>query len=90
MCRLFVVAMAVVFVGCKPTNHDDLRPLVAVAGYYSLMAPPPKPPQGPVKCENCNGLGYLTDGTVRTLCPVCKGNKVTQCRSGTCRPTTAH
>jgi len=94
MCRFFVVAMVVVFVGCKPTNHDDLRPLVAVAGYYSLMTPPPappKPPQGPVKCENCNGLGYLTDGTVRTLCPVCRGNKVTQggvqCQTGTCRPT---
>jgi len=91
MCRFFVVAMVVFVTGCEPATKDDLRPLVAVAGYYSLMTPPPappKPPQGPVKCENCNGLGYLTDGTVRTLCPVCKGNKVTQggvpCKTGTC------
>jgi hypothetical protein len=91
MCRFFVVAMVVFVTGCEPATKGDLRPLVATAVYYSLMTPPaPKPPQGPVKCENCNGLGYLTDGTVRTLCPVCRGNKVTQggvqCQTGTCRP----
>lgn len=90
--RIAAAILIVLLSGCRPVERqEDLRPLVAAAGYYSLMpAPspaPPKPPQGPTKCENCNGLGYLTDGTVRTLCPVCKGNKVTQCQSGTCRTT---
>lgn len=90
MCERMLVWLMVAFVaGCKPVTGYDLRPFVAVAGYYALMEPPaPKP--GPRACENCNGLGYLTDGTVRTVCPVCKGNKATsgavQCQSGTCRP----
>lgn len=91
MCRRMLVAAVVVFAGCNPANQDDLRPLVAAAGYYSLMqgavpgpAPAPAPKPGPVQCRNCRGLGYLTDGTVRTLCPVCKGNKVTSCPDGNC------
>lgn len=94
MCeRMLVVLMVIVFAGCRPAEHDDLRPFVAAAGYYAIMesqaTPTPAPKPGPRACENCNGLGYLTDGTVRTVCPVCKGNKVTsgavQCQSGTCR-----
>lgn len=89
MCdRLMIVALAVFLAGCTRGPQEDLRPFVAAAGYYALMeSQAPKP--GPRTCENCNGLGYLTDGTVRTVCPVCKGNKVTsgavQCQSGTCR-----
>lgn len=81
-----VVAALIVLSGCRPVERqDDLRPLVAAAGYYSLMAVPAPAPAGPTKCSNCNGLGYLTDGTVRTLCPVCKGSKATRCETGTCR-----
>lgn len=97
MCdRLMIVALAVFLAGCTRGPQEDLRPFVAAAGYYALMESqatptpaPPAPKPGPRTCENCNGLGYLTDGTVRTVCPVCRGNKVTsgaaQCQSGTCR-----
>lgn len=89
MCnRMMIVALVTILTGCTRGSQDDLRPFVAVSGYYSLMGSTTPQPQGPVKCGNCNGLGYLTDGTVRTVCPICNGNKVTQCRSGTCRLNT--
>lgn len=94
MCdRLMIVALAAILAGCTRSTQEDLRPFVAAAGYYAIMesqaTPTPAPKPGPRTCENCRGLGYLTDGTVRSVCPVCKGNKVisgeVQCQSGTCR-----
>ena len=84
-----IIVLVVVLSGCS-SAAEDLRPFVAVAGRYSLMAQA-KPPASGV-CTNCRGLGYLTDGNVRTTCPVCKGNKVTSssppCKDGTCpKPT---
>lgn len=96
MCKRMLVACVVVLAGCTAASKEDLRPFVAASGYYAIMESqatptpaPPAPKPGPRKCDNCNGLGYLTDGTVRSLCPVCKGNKVISgaepCQSGTCR-----
>ena len=90
MCRVAVIAV-MLLAGCKSTAKEDLRPFVAVSGFYSVMGQDGPSPAPNGKCTNCNGLGYLTDGTVRTLCPLCRGNKTTsgaaQCQSGTCRLT---
>jgi hypothetical protein len=52
---------------------EDLRPFVAVAGKYSLMSQSKPAPAPSGVCSNCRGLGYLSDGRVRSECPVCKG-----------------
>jgi hypothetical protein len=89
MYRLALI-VTLFFSGCS-SAAEDLRPFVAVAGRYSLMAQA-KPPVSDV-CSNCRGLGYLTDGTVRTPCPVCKGATKTvpssaPCKDGACpKPT---
>lgn len=87
-----ILMLAALLCGCS-SAAEDLRPFVAVAGRYSLMAQAnPKPPASDV-CSNCRGLGYLSDGRVRSECPVCKGTgKVTSssapCKDGTCpKPT---
>lgn len=85
MSRLVLVAI-VLAAGCS-REPQDLRPFVAVSARYSLLqhqAPAPKPTDG--KCSNCRGLGYLTDGTVRSQCPVCKGTgkAIAECKDGKC------
>lgn len=95
MCKRLLSVCFVALAGCTAASKEDLRPFVAASGYYAIMesqatpTPAPAPKPGPRTCENCNGLGYLTDGTVRSICPVCKGNKIvtgeSQCQSGTCR-----
>ena len=87
-----IAVLVVLLAGCSSAS-EDLRPFVAVAGRYSLMAQAnPKPPASDV-CSNCRGLGYLTDGTVRTVCPVCKGNKAASssapCKDGKCPTPTS-
>jgi hypothetical protein len=86
-----ILILAALLCGCS-SAAEDLRPFVAVAGRYSLMAQAKPAPAPSGVCSNCRGLGYLTDGTVRTVCPVCKGSKVTSssapCKDGTCPPNT--
>jgi hypothetical protein len=86
-----ILMLAALLCGCSSAT-EDLRPFVAVAGRYSLMSQAKPVPAPSGVCSNCRGLGYLTDGTVRTVCPVCKGNKVTPssapCKDGTCPPNT--
>lgn len=59
---------------CLPTSEPlNLQPFVAVAGAYALMEPPPAPPPVDGKCQNCNGVGRVSDGRVSVVCPVCDG-----------------
>lgn len=93
-----LLLLPLLIAGCD-SNNEDMRPFVAVAMKYSLMAnatPTPAPAPSGI-CSNCRGLGYLSDGRVRSECPVCKGTgKVTPatqpaaatppCKDGTCPP----
>jgi hypothetical protein len=74
--------------GCS-SAAEDLRPFVAVAGKYSLMAQAKPGPAPSDVCGNCRGLGYLSDGRVRSECPVCKGTgkivpSSAPCKDGKC------
>jgi hypothetical protein len=68
------VALAILLLLCGCSSAaEDLRPFVAVAGKYSLMSQSKPAPAPSGVCSNCRGLGYLSDGRVRSECPVCKG-----------------
>ena len=69
--------------GCTP-QPQNLQPLVAVAGAYTMMQQPDSPdapidvPEGKVLCENCGGPpGKVGDGRVMLDCPLCDGGYVT-------------
>lgn len=81
MCRLAIIVTLLAVAGCSQSGggSGDLRPFVAVAGKYSLLAAPPKKPS---VCETCNGTGRVGDGRVWVPCPACAAKA---CVSGTCR-----
>jgi hypothetical protein len=88
----YLLLTAVVLCGCS-SAPEDLRPFVAVAGRYSMMTDAKPAPAIKTDCSNCRGLGYLSDGRVRSECPICKGTgKVVSssapCKDGTCPPDT--
>jgi hypothetical protein len=74
---VFVVAMA----GCVATLPDDptISADLAVETARAVMAlrqevPPPAPgPKPGDKCPNCEGRGYVGDGTVKVKCQPCGG-----------------
>ena len=88
---MYKLALPIMLVigGCS-SAQEDLRPFVAVSGRYSMMAQAKPAPSVKTDCSNCRGLGYLTDGRVRSECPICKGTgKVVSsssppCKDGTC------
>lgn len=94
MYKLWVVPL-IAAGGCTHAA-EDLRPFVAVAGKYSLMAQAKPAPTPSTACMNCRGTGKVGDGTVMSTCPICKGTgKVTStasptaCKDGTCpKPST--
>ena len=92
MYKTILVAFVITLTGCS-SAADDLRPFVAVAGRYALMADKKPGPAIQTDCSNCRGTGRVGDGTVSSKCPVCKGTgKVTSssapCKDGTCpKPT---
>lgn len=71
--------LAVLFAGCSGEQSQDLRPFVAVAGNYSLMAADVEPvmPYSD-KCRNCRGKGKVGDGRVMVTCARCNGTGVEQ------------
>jgi len=88
----YLLLTAVVLCGCS-SAPTDLRPFVAVAGRYSLMAESKLRPAVETDCSNCRGTGVVGDGRVTSVCPVCKGKKKVvsssaPCKDGTCPPDT--
>ena len=88
----YLLLTAVVLCGCS-SAPTDLRPFVAVAGRYSLMAESKPAPAVETDCSNCRGTGVVGDGRVTSVCPVCKGKKKVvsssaPCKDGTCPPNT--
>ena len=62
-------------VGCSTESPQNLQPMVAVYGCYTMMLTPVSPDgPGPGKCENCSGTGKVGDGRVMVDCPVCGGD----------------
>jgi RecJ-like exonuclease len=88
----YLIVLVALLAGCS-SAAEDLRPFVAVAGRYSLMADKKPGPAIQTDCNNCRGTGKVGDGTVSSKCPVCNGTgKVTSsaapCKDGTCpKPT---
>jgi hypothetical protein len=78
----FLVVFTVLMVGCvatlpsDPTISADLAVELA-RGVVQLRAKPDATPDGQPKpgdkCDNCEGRGYVGDGTVKVKCQPCKG-----------------
>jgi hypothetical protein len=76
----YVVCMTVVVVGCVATLPDDPTITADIAAETAReilrlrqeVAPAPGPKPGD-KCANCDGRGYVGDGTVRVKCQPCDG-----------------
>lgn len=78
----WLIVFAVVSVGCVATLPDDPTITADIAAETAreilrlrqevAPAPAPKPKPGD-KCSNCDGRGYVGDGTVRKKCQPCDG-----------------
>jgi hypothetical protein len=75
---LFV--LLVVFAGCvatfpsDPSISADLAVEMARAKVeLSKIVPPDNTPNPDGKCSNCDGRGYVGDGTVKVKCQPCDG-----------------
>ena len=78
----FLLVFVVVMAGCVATLPDDptISADLAVETARAVMAlraevdPPPAPgPRPGDKCPNCDGRGYVGDGTVKVKCQPCEG-----------------
>ena len=63
--------------GCGQPQPQNLQPVVAVYGCYTMLSSPVSP-DAPVdgRCENCSGTGKVGDFRVMVDCPVCGGDGV--------------
>lgn len=87
---LFILVFATL--GCSAeVASSDLRPFVAVAGHYSVLAMPPALKPG--ACAECRGTGRVGDGVVFSTCKACNGTgktpvsvlaPKTTCKDGKC------
>ena len=78
----FLVVFTVLMVGCVATLPDDPTISADLAvetarGVVQLRAKPDATPDGKPKpgdkCPNCEGRGYVGDGTVKVKCQPCDG-----------------
>lgn len=78
----WLVVFAVVMVGCVASIPGDDAAITAdlaaetareVLRLRSEVAPTPVPPAPGGVCDNCEGRGYVGDGTVRVPCQPCNG-----------------
>jgi RecJ-like exonuclease len=88
----YLLLVTVVLCGCS-SAAEDLRPFVAVAGRYSLMADAKPAPATQTDCSNCRGTGKVGDGRTMSTCPICKGtgkvlSSSAPCKDGECPPNT--
>lgn len=83
-----LVLLAVLVAGCSSQPPADLRPFVAVAARYSLLAAVEPAPDDGI-CKTCRGTGKLGDGRVVVACAACGGTGKTpkECKEGKCPPT---
>lgn len=90
----FLVIMLIGMAGCiatlpsDPTISADLA-VETARGVVQLRAKPDATPDGKPKpgdpCPNCDGRGYVGDGTVKVQCQPCNGGgKVLACPDGRC------
>lgn len=87
----FTLTLVFATVGCASHPSADLRPLVAVSGYYGILSAPAKPKPG--VCPECRGTGRVGDGVVFSTCKACGGTGKTPvsvlapkptCKDGKC------
>jgi len=77
----FLIVSLVVLAGCVATLPNDATISADLAcelarGVVQLRAAPEVPDDKPKpgdKCENCEGRGYVGDGTVKVKCQPCDG-----------------
>jgi len=77
----FLILLLVVLAGCIATLPNDATISADLAcelarGVVQLRAAPEVPDDKPKpgdKCENCEGRGYVGDGTVKVKCQPCDG-----------------
>lgn len=77
----FLILSLVVLAGCIATLPNDATISADLAcelarGVVQLRAAPEVPDDKPKpgdKCENCEGRGYVGDGTVKVKCQPCDG-----------------
>ncbi len=78
----FLVVFTVLMVGCVATLPSDPTISADLAvelgrGVVQLRAKPDATPDGKPKpgdkCPNCEGRGYVGDGTVKVTCQPCDG-----------------
>lgn len=82
MNRLLAIAI-LVFVGCQPPARRDYPTITADIACETAIAVlrlrKPATPEGDNKpkpgdkCPNCDGRGFIGDGTVRVKCEPCDG-----------------
>jgi hypothetical protein len=76
----FLIALLVVTAGCVATLPSDNGITADLACETARMVvqmrqeiPPTPAPPSDGKCKNCDGRGYVGDGTVRVTCQPCGG-----------------
>jgi hypothetical protein len=78
----WLFAFVAVFAGCVASLPTDDAAITAdlaaetareVIRLRQQVAPTPVPPAPGGKCDNCDGRGYVGDGTVRVKCQPCNG-----------------
>jgi hypothetical protein len=81
----WLVVYTVVLVGCVASLPSDDAAITADLAAETAremirlrheVAPTPVPPAPGGKCENCDGRGFVGDGTVRVPCQPCGGDGV--------------
>lgn len=82
----FAMCLLIVSVGCVATLPGDDGVTADLAAETARMVvrmrqetPPAPAPPADGKCRNCEGRGYVGDGTVKVKCQPCNGTgKVTK------------
>jgi len=77
----FLLVFVVVMAGCVATLPDDptvsadlaVETARAVMALRKEVAPPAPGPRPGDRCPNCDGRGYVGDGTVKVQCQPCEG-----------------
>jgi hypothetical protein len=77
----FLLVFVVVMAGCVATLPDDptvsadlaVETARAVMALRAEVAPPAPGPRPGDRCPNCDGRGYVGDGTVKVKCQPCDG-----------------